>query len=337
MNPDFKPSFGGQKGMATLLTTLCLALIISLGVFAANSSALDGIKAANSDYWTRQAIDAAQKGTASGIALLADEVPWSKADNDGMQESKTKASVLDEYSLEITLKYNPQARAKAGAGVVTVLARAEKEDGTRAFAEEKVLKPYYLNPAFKSEPLVLTGTISSISGHLQVGKNKEGVSAAIGYSEEKLPPEGLGFEGSVQKNSVSNAWDYVFGIDKTYAKFLATAPKKTGVWWFDATNPAPAEWSQSVGKSGPEIVVIAKGAGCPSFADGVEINGVLFIEEDCPNLKLNKAKLSGTLVLAGETSMITSEYIEIKSVVLNEKDFKMKLPAISILGSRKVS
>lgn len=321
-----------QKGVATLMVTLCIALIISLGVYSANKSSLSTIKIANNNYWIKQGSEIAQAGSATTAELLKTNIEWEpSSDTESEITFKTTEEMLQEYEVESILTYSLSNQ------VATISTKAKKQDGLTAFAEEKVFKPYYLSPLFKNDPLVIQKRVKSISGTLSVGMNKKGVSLSIASVKDDLPKTGLDLKGRTTEHAFSDAWKYVFGMSKEYAKNLSSNSEKSGVYWYDGASPAPSEWTKSVGVGdNPEIVILAKGAGCPVFRDGLEIKGILYIEEDCPTLELNGLIVTGSLVIAGNVESLKIN-TAVKEKEFKESDFKLMLPPVSIIGSKKVS
>jgi hypothetical protein len=170
-----------------------------------------------------------------------------------------------------------------------------------------------LSPLAESAPpLVLNGCLSSTAVVEIRPMNADSANAGDAlwrFSGRACQPSARvdSHDGrGIDKPSTLDLWHALFSVDReAYARLAASERSlpagQRRYWLADAGNGRAPVWRLSVGNTQrPAVVVFPAAAGCPRFAAGVRIVGVVYIDAACHQPPADASlTITGTLAVNG--------------------------------------
>ena len=331
-----------QKGMATLLVSVMLVLLITVGVFATSRSVFSEVKATQNTYWTKRATQAGDGGIEYAIAWLvgANSNPhWTSATGNPPYDLSGTPLAYSDGAYTVNVKLSRQSSS----GLIELVSTATGTDRASATIRQQIVLINLLAPGFTNTPLVINGCLSGVTGNPSVGMNASGVSIATSTDGTCISPGHLGFAGTTHSGAfTSSAWNAVFGVSpsdlKAFAGTSANAILQSqggGVFFYDSSNPAPINFHASVGTAAqPGILVFGPGSGCPAMNGNPTIYGIVYYDPSCTGQDQGwgGATIFGTVAADGDITQFTANG-QLNGAAYGNADFKIPMFAARILGS----
>lgn len=331
-----------QKGMATLLVSIMLVLLITIGVFSGSRMVISEVKATQNTYWSTRALQAADGGVDYAIAWLsqtANDPVWVADHSVAPNDQKGAPITYSEGSYTVTATPYRQS----GSSTVQLVATATGTDHSRATVQQQVALLGLLSPHFNNAPLVINGCLSGVTGNPVASQNGSGVSIASSQAGGCIALGHMNITGTIEGNAFTgSAWNAVFGVTTDDLKLFASSPLNQqlmdqggGVYFYDSTNPAPNNFHQSVGTQAlPAVIVFGPGSGCPKINGSPTIYGIVYYDASCASQDpgWGGATIHGTVVVDGSVTKFTANS-QLLGANLGNNDFKIPYLPVRILGS----
>lgn len=316
MNRLPPPVLSAQRGMATLLMALILMMALTIVTLSTAKSRINEAQANVNQQWQTRLFSAAESAleeTLADLATLTDWVPDTASGGEfyGEPISRRDAGI----ATRLTLWRSPKPRP-----YVDIDATARREDGSALTARvhQRVRQFSILSPlAETAPPLVLGGCPMPASVDAQIYPERadtDGAGNAVWISEAISCP-GLAVtdlhRGDIASRKFSTALhEDLFTLDRAAYGALAEAERDLPAsarryWLVQASDLDGGRWSRSIGALDRHVVLyFPEEAGCPSFADGVQIFGFVYIESPCDSpLATRHLEINGTLAINGSTQL----------------------------------
>ena len=331
-----------QRGVATLLVSVMLVLLISVGVFSTGRSVLSEVKATQNTYWSKRALQAADGGVDYAMAWLAQATSdphWvADATNTPNDYRGTEISYVEGGYTLTAIPYRRSAN-----DIIELVSTASGTDRSRATVRQQIALRRLLVPGYTNVPLIINGCLSGVTGNPAVGQNAGGVSISTSKSAACITPGHLSTTGTTQQNAFTgSAWDAVFGMTQAEIKVLAASAPNTalqaaggGVYFYDADHPAPNNFHDSVGTSEhPAVVIFAAGSGCPKINGSPEIYGIVYFDASCAGQDpgWGGATIHGSVVVDGDITKFTAN-AQLNGAGYDIANFNVPATPVRILGS----
>lgn len=310
-----------QNGVATLVISVSVALLMAVAAVGMMRSGLLEQKIAANDIRAREAQEIAQAGL--NFAMMSKKIPTQECNildlkNDSLQLFDgvvlVPNNVNDQTSKEI---YSPSirwcyfrdyyfARSQAELNVEKSKAKYFVEAWFKRgyFIKSGIpeLPPFLINGNFCStkcngNPSIvnsvgISGVVATGSINLDVFKNKSNYSA-----DNEMP----NFNGLSSSNS-ADAWSYVFDISLSDAKTIAQQNPGEPFYYFDGGKNINSS-SDLVSSNEKPIVLIADSidvSKCPKINGSIKIYGIVYLKNACKDNGWGGAEIYGSVVSDGD-------------------------------------
>jgi hypothetical protein len=305
-----------QAGTANLLVVMVLMMsltVVTLSV--AHTQLLEQRVAGNQQWHTRLALRA-DAALARGHQVLLDAphgLSWRRDPGVAGQVSRMS---LDSGRPDIDTQVVFERR-EASPAFVFIRALAVRADGSGLQARSsRFVRPLsVLSPEGEvAPPLVLNGCPGPAGARLEIHPLNADLAEAgdavwLNADRPCPPPPAIDAHGGGMRARPlgSDLWPLLFSIDReTFAAMAsdqAELPDHERTYWqAQAANLIAGRWLQSAGTpEQPAVVYFPAETGCPEFAPGVRIYGVVFIDADCPHpVSTHSFELYGSLMINGD-------------------------------------
>lgn len=343
-----------QHGAATLLTALLLMMSITVVTLSVARTQITEQKITNNDTWHTRLWLQAESALATGATLLGeklDDPTWVKDTTKGIAVSTLSLDSSDPAIHTAIVLSRPLDSRQP----VTVRATARGlEPSTLRVTVSQAFRPLsVLSPAAESAPpLVLNGCLllSPFDFHIRpLNADSDVAGDAIWLNRDRPCPVPTGVDlhhGSItEKPFGHDLWTAIFSVDRE--QLAALAAKEAETLGHDrhyrvarASELHGGRWTGNVGSArDPAVLYFPPDLGCPGFADGVQIYGIVFIDSDCSlPITGNTLQLYGSLVVNGNLNIMDSRmklgHIQIADALQTQLRFPV-LRSVPVPGTWK--
>ncbi len=312
MNPCPARSRFIQRGAATLLIALVLMIALTVITLSVAKTRVNEAQVNINQQWQAQLFASAESTLEETLPRLSTLTGWTVDPVSGEAHYRaTRRGNDPQIESVLTLRRSPPPQR-----FVDMQARAQRNDksGFTVQISQRIRQLTILSPlAELAPPLILAGCPSSFPRTMHIYPryaDSDRAGNAV-WLTEKAPCPGLGradlHGGAVTRREVSGALrDAMFTLDReAYAALAerdrALPPGQRQYWLVQAPDLDRGHWSRSVGTlNRPVLLYFPADTGCPVFADGVQVYGVVFIESPCKApLAENRLEINGTLIIDG--------------------------------------
>ncbi|MFN2308480.1 MAG: hypothetical protein ABR553_01915 [Gammaproteobacteria bacterium] len=307
-----------QRGAATLLIGLVLVLAsVALAISVAHTAVLEQRMARNT-LLASQSAEAAQAGLGFASAWLKHRRPEWIVQPDGTAvaspgHNPPRLSSAGGGDFAVNLTYERRA---GWAGFIRVEATASPAAAPEIAARvSQFLRPVgVLTQAGETAPpLLIDGCadVSAAGGLYPLGADTPEAAAAIATSADAACITAGALHGGAARGDAfppGGLWAQVFSVGRAEFQALAAEqaaldlpPTERDYWWAEAADLTAGEWRRDLGRpERPIVLVIPASLGCPRFAGGVQLIGLVLIEANCTDTPAwGEVRIYGTLALAG--------------------------------------
>lgn len=304
-----------QRGAATLLVALVLMMALTIVTLSVARTQLVEQRIANNHHWHTRLSLLADSGLAKGSQLLEQSLDRMDWRSDSGHNGEVSRMMLAEATADINTQLLFE-RKDPSAAFILVQATSGRNDGSglQARASQFVRPLSVLSPLGESAPpLVINGCLDPITATLDVrpfNADLDQAGDAVWLNSDLQCPPMAGIDthrGSVTERALGgNLWSAMFSVDRdtfiAMAEAQATLPAQERTYRVAEDGDLIADrWAQSAGTpKHPVALYFPAEAGCPRFAPGVQIYGVVFIDADCSEPVASQTfELHGSLMVDG--------------------------------------
>lgn len=308
-----------QCGAANLLVALTLMMLITLGTLTVSHTSLLEVRMENNTFWSNRLLTIAESEwqiAAAAIPGVFNTLGWRPAGSGGLQTSQFPAAQLSSgANVRIDLQRNtgnPQ--------LIQLLSAAQRNDssGLASHVHQSIRLFSVLTPlGEKAPPLIANGCISNLATITDLRPvNSDTLKAGDALWQYRQSPCSGNASIDMHNGNIINRqtggrlWDSIFSIDRQAFADLANADRKLPVsarryWQATPQNLKSGRWTFSLGTARQPVVLYFPGSvGCPVFASGLQIFGMVFIEGNCRNpIATSSASIYGSLVVDGHLNI----------------------------------
>jgi len=310
-------TMGHERGAASLLVALVLMMSITLLTLAVAHTRLTETRMAGNERWQKRLALAAESAAEAATAVLTGASPaltWTPADQDTTLVSRARP-VESSGGVETRVTYRRPDRNSPFVEIqATSSARSGR--GIAARVSEQVRLLTVLSPLAESAPpLVINGCLSgaAVISIRPINSDSHTAGDALWrYTASPCPALAavdMHAGRGVVKSLDDTLWTTFFSISRDeYARLaaaeLALPSARRRYWQVDPGALIGGKWARSLGnRDRPVVVYFPAPTGCPRFAAGVRIFGVVFIDAACPEpLADSRLEVIGTLVVNGNAN-----------------------------------
>jgi len=314
MHPGCTP-LHAQRGAATLLVALVLMMALTIVTLSVARTQLVEQRIANNHHAYTRLFLLADSGLARGSQLLEQSLDRLEWRSDAGHNGEISRTMLAEGMSDIDTQLLFERKAPSAAYVL-VQATSGRNDGSglRARASQFVLPLSVLSPLGESAPpLVINGCLGPTTATLDIRPlhaDLDQAGDALWQNSDLQCPPVAGIDphrGTVTERALGeDLWPIVFSVDRdtftAMAEAQATLPAQERTYRIVQNGDLVAgRWAQSTGTpEHPVALYFPAEAGCPGFAPGVQIYGVVFIDADCNEpIASQTFELHGSLMING--------------------------------------
>lgn len=324
-----------QQGAAHLVMALAISMSITLVTLAVARTQLDEQKlSANSRWHTRLAL-AAQSAWHQRTATLVrdfETLDWDESGTGLVLDIDEPDETLQPGTVVRLSRRTPDDR------LIDIQATAYRNDsgGQQASYSQTVRLISALTPAAESPPpLMLNGCLLPTLRPPDIRprfSDTEQAEDAVWIFESK--PCGATATPDTHEGAIRNRplieplWSVIFSIDREEFSAMSTAEQSQPQEQRRYLTATPdqlsdGQWVFSLGTiDRPVIVYFPAETGCPQFADGVTIVGVVFIDSDCRGtIADGLLQISGTLAVNGDLNTGTADVRLNHTQVIDENKY----------------
>jgi hypothetical protein len=332
-----------QQGAATLLITLVLTMSITIVTLAVARTQLVEQRISNNENWNTRLSLQAESGLARGIIYLNSSVanlPWSTG-NDNTETSRTTLEAA-RPDIGIDLMFS---RAIEFNRMISVQAVARRNDGSNILARisQYVRLLSVLTPLAESlPPLVVNGCPTGFPQAIDIRpRDADTEQAGISmWSDAEiactLPGAVDIHNGSLDTLNMDNGlWPLVFSVSREefillaeQDKFLPEQDQRYRV--AQASGPGSHTWNSDLGSAtSPVVLYFPAETGCPVFAPGTTIYGIVCIDSNCPDpIASYNISIIGSLVVNGGLNIANSN-IQLNNIqVADNRQSRLDFPIL---------
>lgn len=301
-----------ERGMATLLIALVLMIVTTVLTLSVARTGINQATIDNNQQWHDRLLIAAESAMERLLPDITNlpETAWRSVPDSELEiwqqdESNERVS----STLQILRSPLPQR-------LLTIQAGTRRADGsgpgvqiTRQFRELSILSPL----AELAPPLVIQGCPLDTAPNQEVyplNADSDDAGTAIWLTTGGCPDVAMDtHQGTIQSIALpGELWDALFILDReAYMELVAqqqNLPEEERRYWIatPADLDSQGRWSRSLGNTDQHrLLYFPQETGCPGFAAGVRIYGVVFIDSPCLDpLTLASLDITGTLVVNGD-------------------------------------
>jgi len=302
-----------QRGMASLVVALVLMMSMTLiTVSVARTQLAETHMAGNEQQYgyLRLLAQSAWEKAIRPLTLDTPQLVWQPAGENGSLVSETSPATAD-ATVETRVLYR---RSDKDSPVIDVSATTEHAggNGLAGRVSQAVRLLTVLSPLAESAPpLAINGCLSTAATDIRpINSDSHDAGDAVWrFNSAPCPVPGqldVHDGGIVDKPLAGDLWRTFFSVDRDdYAALaaadLALPPPQRRYWLADAVPGGTLTWRRSLGTTGrPVVLVFPAGTGCPQFAAGARIFGVVFVDAGCnAPLATSSLEITGSLVVNG--------------------------------------
>ena len=306
-----------ERGAASLLVALVLMMSITLLTLAVAHTQLTETRMAGNERWQKRLWLAAESAAEAATAVLTGAAPaltWTPADQGTTLVSRARP--LESASgVETRVIYRRSDRDSPFVEI-RATSSAPGRHGIAARVSQQVRLLTVFSPLAESAPpLVINGCLSGgadISIRPINSDSDTAGDALWRYTASPCPALAaidMHAGRGVTKSLDDTLWTRFFSISRDeYARLaaadLALPSARRRYWQVDPAALVGGQWARSLGNPDrPVVVYFPAATGCPRFAAGVRIFGVVFIDAACPEpLADSQLEVIGTLVVNGNAN-----------------------------------
>ncbi|VAW72160.1 hypothetical protein MNBD_GAMMA14-985 [hydrothermal vent metagenome] len=304
-----------QRGVATLLIALVLMLAVTVLTLSVARSSINQTNIDNNQQWHDHLFIAAESAIERLLPDLTEipESEWRRLpgeEQDIWQQSEND----NQITTDLQIIRSPLPRR-----FITIQASTRRSEGsgpgvqiTRQFRELGILSPL----GELAPPLVTRGCPTDTALNQEIyprdaDSNKANV--AIWLTDGACPASEMDTHGGAIQAMVlpDELWDALFTLDReAYAELVEQEqrlPASQRRYWIatPADLDSQGRWSRSLGTVDQHrLLYFPPETGCPEFAAGVRLYGVVFIDAPCPRpLARLSLDLYGTLIVNGRVNL----------------------------------
>lgn len=297
-----------------MLIALVLMMTITIVTLSVARSGINQARIDDNQQWHDRLFITAESAIERLLPRLSTlpESEWNSL-QDSTQEVWQQNEDDNRISIGLQITRTPLPRR-----FLTATASTRRSDGsgpgvqiTRQFRELSILSPL----AEQAPPLIIQGCPTNTSLNQEVfplnaDSNTAGV--AIWLTEGTCPATEMDTHaGAIQTMTLPDElWDALFTLDReAYAELVIqeqNLPSDQRRYWMATPSDldSQGQWSLSLGTVDQHrLLYFPAETGCPEFAAGVRIYGVVFIDAPCTNpLSQMSLDIIGTLIINGSVN-----------------------------------
>ncbi len=302
-----------QRGIASLLVALVLMLSMSLITLSTARTQWAETQMVGNEYSHYRLRLRAESGweQASDRLLQITPLKWRALDG-ALVSQFTAPAGREGVRTRVLLR-----RAAADNPFISLQAVARQADGeapTGRVSQTLRLLTVLTPLAETAPPLILNGCLSTVSAmdlYPRASDSSAAGAALWQFARAACPlprsvdVHGGGLVDNAQGQPADSLWGRLFTVTREDYAQLANAdlasPAARRRYWLAGARPGTLVWRLSLGSvAQPVVLVFPAAAGCPRFAAGVHIVGLVLIESDCPDpLAAVGVEITGTLAVDG--------------------------------------
>lgn len=330
------PGAQRQQGAATLLVALVLMMAITVVTLSVARTQLVQQKIANNESWHLRLSLQAEAAVARAMDQLSEHFDTLSWRPDAQEDLLVNYWVPpgDDREVRTEVLFS---RPRETGGFISVQATAVRDDqsGLQAQVSQLVRPLSVLTPLAETvPPLVVNGCISATTSGFDIrpmnaDSDEAGDAVWMKQGADCALPPGTDTHGGrvFEKSFDDDLWPAIFSVDRESLAALVESQAAAGgepiyrsVETADLTG---GRWTASLGSPSRHIVVhFPPAVGCPEFASGVRIYGIVFIDGECADpLAGGILEIHGSLIINGS---------------LNPGDANLKLNHIQIADSQQL-
>jgi hypothetical protein len=304
-----------QRGAATLLVALVLMMALTIVTLSVARTQLVEQRIANNHHWHTRLFLLADSGLARGSQRLEQSLYRLDWRSDPGRNGEISRVLLAEATADINTQLLFE-RKDPSTAFILVQATSGRTDGSglQARVSQFVRPLSVLSPLGESAPpLVINGCLDRLTATLDVrpfNADRDQAGDAVWLDSDLQCPPMSGIDthrGSVTERAFGDdLWPAMFSVDRdtffAMAEAQATLPAQERTYRVAEDGDLIAgRWAQSTGTpEHPVALYFPAEAGCPRFAPGVRIYGVVFIDADCSEPVASQTfELHGSLMVDG--------------------------------------
>ncbi len=339
---------GIQQGAATLLVALVLMMALTVVTLSVARTQLVEQRIANNHHWHTRLFLLADSGLARGSQLLGhaqESLNWRFNPGRNTEVSQmTLTHAAPDVDTQLVLE-----RRDRSAAFVTLQATSGRNDGSglQARVSQNVRPLSVLSPLGESAPpLVINGCLTPATATLDVrplNADLDHAGDAVWLNSDLHCPPMSGLDphrGSMTELRLGDdLWPTMFSVDRD--AFTTMAAQQTNLLARERSYRIVANqdlvagrWAQSAGTSErPVVIYFPAETGCPGFAPGVEIYGVVFIDGSCTeSVSSQSFAIYGSLMINGNLNA-TGALLRLNHIqVADPIQTRLQFPFLRILA-----
>ncbi|MCO6413921.1 MAG: hypothetical protein J5I92_14365, partial [Thiogranum sp.] len=308
------PGAKRQQGAATLLVALVLMIAITVVTLSVARTQLVQQKIANNESWHLRLSLQAEAAMALAMDRLSepfDTLIWEPdAQGDHLVTHWVPPGDNREVRTEVLF-----SRPRDAGEFISVQATAVRDDhsGLQAQVSQLVRPLSVLTPLAETvPPLVVNGCISATNSGFDIrplNADRDEAGDAVWTKQDAgcaLPPGTDTYGGRVlEKGFDDDLWPAIFSVDReSLAALVETQAAAGSEPIYRSVEPADlsgGRWMASLGSPTQHIVLhFPPAVGCPEFASGVRIYGIVFIDGECADpVASGVLEIYGSLIVNG--------------------------------------
>jgi len=310
-------TMGQERGAASLLVALVLMMSITLLTLAVAHTQLTETRMAGNERSHKRLLLHAESAAEAATAVLPQDpsvLVWAPANEDHTLVSRARP-VESAGGVETRVIYRRSDRNSPFVEI-QALSSAQGGPGIAARVSEQVRLLTVLSPLAESAPpLVINGCLSGSADvsirPIDTDSNAAG-DALWRYTASPCPALAaidMHAGRTVMKSLDDTLWTTFFSVSRDEYARLALAElnlpsARRRYWRADPAALVGGKWARSLGNQDrPVVLYFPVATGCPRFAAGVRIFGVVFIDAACPEpLAESRLEVIGTLVINGNAN-----------------------------------
>lgn len=330
--PFNQSTYFKQQGMATLLVTLLLAMIMGVMAMTTAQTGLMEQRITGNDLRAREVQEAAEAGLEYGVAWgKKNAIPNSVTCASGSLPTGCPSALTTVVgsSTGETYGYTLTYTKGTNAIKVTSTGRGVADNTITAVSEAWIKQISFLTTKGESAPpFVINGTLTNVTGTPDINTgNPPGVAILTSQPVSGIETGHFDLHGGTVNQDTfpatsTPAWNYLFSVPLSVAINIATA---NGYVKSTSTLPAtPASgkepfyvWdsdshiSSNYGTATSPVVIIITNGHCPKLNGGPTIYGFVYFPASCSDQGWGNAEIHGTIVSEGNITKVTANSLSI--------------------------
>ena len=307
-----------QNGSASLSVALALMMAITLVTLSVARTQITETHMAGNERWYARLSSFAESEWESATAALTDsltQLTWAASANDDTLISRLESAAAAE-GITTTVVYR---RTDSDSPLIDIQATTGLSGsiGISGHVRQTVRLLTVLSPfAETAPPLVINGCLTLVSTNLAIrpiASDSDAAGDALWHYGRTPCPALAAIDlhsgRVVRKPLESSLWSSFFSISRDeYAQLaksdLALPSAQRRYWWIEPSAFIGGKWSRILGSPAqPVVLYFPPTTGCPRFAAGVRIFGVVFIDSTCPQpLASRSLAIVGNLAINGNAT-----------------------------------